>query len=90
MKWMLRLINSQGEMFYSEAADIQGNRRLCRHPQFAEQFDSLPDAERGLSYFQLLWEFRAYVMDISEMRAGECFGAQGRSIHGATEGTAIC
>jgi hypothetical protein len=90
MKWTLRLINPEGEMVYSEAVDIHGNRRLCRKLQFAEQFDSLPAAEHGLSYFQLLWEFRAYVTDIIEIRADESFGVSDMLIHSAAGDTATC
>ena len=39
MKWILRLINLEGESVYSEAMDIHGNRRVCRKQQFAELGD---------------------------------------------------
>ncbi|MBB4813877.1 hypothetical protein HNP03_002504 [Pseudomonas rhodesiae] len=73
MKWILRLINAKGETFFSEPADLNGNRRLCRNSLFAELFDSFQAAERGLSDFQLLWEFRGYVLDILEAGASDGF-----------------
>lgn len=79
MKWILRLINLEGESIYSEAMDIHGNRRVCRKQQFAEQFESLPSAEHGSNYFQLLWEFRAYVIEIVEIHDAESLGVSGRS-----------
>ena len=69
MKWTLKIVTPEGEIFYSEPMDIHGNRRLCRKAQFAEQFDSLPAAEIGLSYFQLLWEYRNCCADILEVAA---------------------
>jgi len=69
MKWALQIVTPEGEIFYSEPRDIHGNRRLCRKAQFAEQFDNRPDAEVGLRYFHLLWEYRNCYTDIIELVA---------------------
>ncbi|MEN5258679.1 hypothetical protein [Pseudomonas protegens] len=69
MKWILRLSSSNGEVFYSEGVDHDGNRRLCRNLKLAEQFGTLHAAESALTYFQLLWEFRTYILDVVELDA---------------------
>ena len=90
MKWILRLISPKGETFFSEPIDINGNRRLCRNSQFAELFDTFQAAERGLRYFQLLWEFRAYVLDILETDASDSFALTDMTNQRSTETSAAC
>ena len=88
MKCILRLISPEGETFFSEPIDMHGNRRLCRNSQVAELFDTFQAAERGLSYFQLLWEFRAYVLDIIETSASDSFALTDMTYQRSTETSA--
>lgn len=90
MKWILRLKSPKGETFYSEPKDIYGNRRLCRNTRFAELFDNVTAAERGLSDFQLLWEFRAYSLDILEMDAIHSFQLTDMTTQRSTESLVAC
>ena len=90
MKWILRVISPEGDKFYSEPRDVNGNRRLCRNAQFAEQFDNLSAAESGMSYFHLLWEFRACVVHILEKGSSDSFGITGMANQRSAETQAPC
>ncbi|WP_178126851.1 hypothetical protein [Pseudomonas sp. Q1] len=90
MKWILRLISPEGETFFTEPVDFQGNRRLCRNSQFAELFDTFQAAERGLADFQLLWESRVYVLDILEMGASDSFALTDMTNQSSTETSVSC
>ncbi len=90
MKFILRLISPSGETFFSEPTDLYGNRRLCRNSHFAELFCTLQAAERGLSDFQLLWEFREYVLDILEAGASDGFVLTDMTNQRSTEISVSC